>query len=132
MVGAVVSDSYGTYQLPVADSFQKLAYQIRQFPPLSTRTIPKEEPRPIKSTKPVAGTSIHFKELIIGRCWQYQMKIGLKDSEKINCEKVWDAFKESFAFKGPCDVTTKDYLIFLDKIEEDIPKNKVMMELKSS
>ena len=57
------------------------------------------------------------------------MKIGLKDSEQINCEKVWDAFKETFAFKGPCDVTTKDYLVFLEKIEEDIPKNKVTMKL---
>ena len=57
------------------------------------------------------------------------MRIGLKDSEQINCEKVWDAFKETFAFKGPCDVTTKDYLVFLEKIEEDIPKNKVTMKL---
>ena len=55
------------------------------------------------------------------------MRIGLKDSEQINCEKVWDAFKETFAFKGPCEATTNDYLAFLDKIEEDIPKDKVML-----
>ena len=89
------------------------------------RTIPSQEPRPIKSRKPVDGTPLHFKEIFIGRCWQYQMKIGLKDTEQINCEKVWENFEQAFSFKGPCDVTTKDYLVFLDKIEEDIPKDKV-------
>lgn len=106
-------------------NFQTSAYQIKDFAVSPVRNIPPQEPRPIKSTRPVDGTPLHFKEIVIGRCWQYQMKIGLKDSEKINCEKVWGAFKETFAFKGPCEVTTKDYLAFLDKIEEDIPKNKV-------
>lgn len=90
------------------------------------KQIPTSEPRPIKSSKPVGGTPLHFKEIFIARCWQYQMKIGLKDSDQINCEKVWDDFKSKFSFKGPCDVTTEDYLDFLDKIEEDIPRDKVI------
>ena len=53
------------------------------------------------------------------------MTIGLKQIEQINCEKVWDNFAQAFSFKGPCEVTTKDYMEFLDKIEEDVPKDKV-------
>ena len=84
-----------------------------------------KEPRPIISSKPVPGTPLHFREIVIGRCWQYQIKIGIKDNVQINCEKVWDYFQQAFAYKGPCDVTTKDYAQFLEKIDEDIPKDRV-------
>lgn len=89
------------------------------------RAIQNKEPRPIVSSKIVDGTPKHFKELVIGRCWEYQLRIGLKDKEQIDCDKVWNYFMEAFAFKGPCDVKTKDYEEFLEKIEEDVPKDKV-------
>lgn len=91
------------------------------------QTMPSTEPRPIKSAKLVEGTPLHFREIVIGRCWQYQMTIGLKQIEQINCEKVWDNFAQAFSFKGPCEVTTKDYMEFLDKIEEDVPKDKGLL-----
>ena len=116
-----------------ASSEAKIAKIADTIPVLTSReghqqdikSIQNEEPRPIVSSKVVDGTPKHFKHLVIGRCWEYQMRIGLKDKEQIDCDKVWNYFMEAFAFKGPCDVKTKDYEEFLEKIEEDVPKDKV-------
>ena len=74
---------------------------------------------------PAEGTTKHIKELFIGRCFEYQLKRANHNDEEINCYKIWSLFHRAFAYKGPCDVTAKQYLPFLIAVEEDIPKDKV-------
>lgn len=102
----------------------------RRFPPSQLGVKDKlspVQPHPIISSKLVSGTPKHFKQIIIGRCWEYQARIGLKERDKIDCTNVWNNFLTAFAYKDPCEVTTADYNVFLEKIEEDIPRDQALL-----
>eukprot|EP00794_Sanderia_malayensis_P016044 gene16044-17666_t len=94
---------------------------------LSRTKLPVNEPRPIVSSKLVDGTPSHFKDIVIGRCWDYQARLGIKERLQIDCLRVWQYFKDTFAYKGPCEVTRKNYLTFLEKIEEDVRRDKALL-----
>ncbi|XP_057293167.1 ADP-ribosyl cyclase/cyclic ADP-ribose hydrolase-like [Hydractinia symbiolongicarpus] len=81
----------------------------------------------IKSGNPNSKykTTPHIKELFIGRCYEYQFRRNV--SQHYNCDSLWNAFFNSFAYKDPCDVQSYHYKKFLDMIEEDIPKDKALL-----
>lgn len=78
--------------------------------------------------KPIGGTTQHLKEIFLGRCWDFIENRGkdLENPSKVDCNELWETFSKSFAFKGPCDVTSKDYALFFDLYDEKPLNDKVM------
>ncbi|XP_074627697.1 ADP-ribosyl cyclase/cyclic ADP-ribose hydrolase-like isoform X2 [Acropora palmata] len=78
--------------------------------------------------KPVQGTTPHLQETFIGRCWDFVTNKGkyLQDPSKVDCEELWRTFLKSFAFKGPCDPTFKDFAPFFNLYEEKPLKDRVL------
>ena len=77
--------------------------------------------------KPIGGTTQHLKEIFLGRCWDFIENRGkdLENPSKVDCNELWETFSKSFAFKGPCDVTSKDYALFFDLFDEKPLNDKV-------
>ena len=77
--------------------------------------------------KPVQGTTPHLREIFIGRCWDFATNKGkyLQDPSKVDCEELWRTFLKSFAFKGPCDPSFKDFAPFFNLFEEKPLKDRV-------
>lgn len=73
--------------------------------------------------KPIRGTDKHLKEILVGKCWEYQRRFKLKKA--VDCVRLWEVFLSGFAYKEPCDVTLEDYKDFFDLIQEDPLVNKV-------
>lgn len=78
--------------------------------------------------KPIGGTTQHLKDIFLGRCWDFVENKGkdLDNPFKVDCKELWETFSKSFAFKGPCDVTAKDYALFFDLYDEKPLNDKVM------
>ena len=70
--------------------------------------------------KPVQGTTPHLKDIFLGRCWDFIANKGkyLQNPSEVDCQELWEAFHKSFAFKGPCEVTSDDYAPFFNMYEE--------------
>ena len=70
--------------------------------------------------KPIGGTTQHLKDIFVGRCWDFLANKGkgLENPSKLDCEELWETFLKSFAFKGPCDVTSEDYTPFFKMYDE--------------
>lgn len=47
-------------------------------------------------------------------------------SEK-NCSEIWEAFKNAFINKDPCNILPKDYELFINLTLHTIPPNKVII-----
>ena len=60
-----------------------------------------------------------------GRCYEYQYRKNVAEDKEWDCNALWELFYNAFAFKGPCDVTSKDYENFLDALDEPVEKDKV-------
>lgn len=66
------------------------------------------------------GSTTHLREIVIGRCWDYQR---LKSHEVTkNCSKIWGIFSKAFAYKDPCSVSFADYKPYFDEVGMDIVK----------
>ncbi|KAJ7334516.1 hypothetical protein OS493_014839 [Desmophyllum pertusum] len=78
--------------------------------------------------KPVQGSTQHLKEIFVGRCWDFVTNRGkyLVNPTKVDCEKLWKAFLNSFSFKGPCDVTFEDYTPFFNMYDEKPLNDRVL------
>jgi len=67
------------------------------------------------------GTTPNIKEIIIGRCWQYQaiVKLNRLDSltMDVNCTEVWEAFHNVVKFKDSCTLTKEDYMPVFDLMQ---------------
>lgn len=68
------------------------------------------------------GTTPHLKEIFIGRCWKHQNDNNNQINYNINCTQLWTAFRNSFAFKDPCNVTGDDYNKFFTLLQVDSNK----------
>lgn len=56
------------------------------------------------------GSTPKIKEIVLGRCYEYQLNtIGPKAEKWKNCNTIWDAFHKAFAHKNPCDPKSSDY-----------------------
>lgn len=60
------------------------------------------------------GSTPHLKDIVMGRCWEYEMR---KQSNVRNCTAIWKAFYDSFAFKDPCTLKFADYGPFFDAVK---------------
>ena len=72
-----------------------------------------------------AGTTPHLKEIVLGRCWNYQLKNVSSKGEPLNCTSMWKAFHDAFAFKNACNLTFADYEPFFDGVVGKYIVNKV-------
>lgn len=71
------------------------------------------------------GSTKHLKDIVLGRCWDFQRQKAHDVSTK-NCSKIWETFYTAFAYKDPCNTTFADYASYFDEIGMDIVKpNKV-------
>lgn len=61
------------------------------------------------------GSTPKIKEIVLGRCYEYQLKtIGPKADKWQNCNEIWDAFHKAFAHKKPCEPKSSDYKPFFE------------------
>ena len=67
----------------------------------------------------------NLKELVIGRCYEYMFKSNQSSTTRWDCGLIWSKLFEAFSYKGPCEVTQRDYEGLIDLMDEDIPKDKV-------
>ena len=72
------------------------------------------------------GTTPRIKEIVVGRCYDYQYKkIGLNSTTWKNCSKIWDTFHGAFAYKNPCKLTFDDYKPYFEEVGMAEIYNKV-------
>ncbi|KAG3276877.1 ADP-ribosyl cyclase/cyclic ADP-ribose hydrolase 1 [Ictidomys tridecemlineatus] len=71
------------------------------------------------------GTTSHFSEIVLGRCFTYTQLIRpeLRDQD---CRKILDAFKSAFLSKNPCNITKEDYQPLLKLDTQTIACNKTL------
>uniref|UniRef100_A0A8D2CN21 ADP-ribosyl cyclase/cyclic ADP-ribose hydrolase 1 n=1 Tax=Sciurus vulgaris TaxID=55149 RepID=A0A8D2CN21_SCIVU len=76
------------------------------------------------------GTTSHFSEIVLGRCFTYTQIIRpeLRDED---CQKIVDAFKSAFLSKNPCNITKEDYQPLIKLVTQTIPCNKTLFWSKS-
>lgn len=65
------------------------------------------------------GSTPHLKDIVLGRCWDFQVQKQHAVSAK-NCSKIWELFYTAFAYKDPCDTTFADYKPYFDEVGMDI------------
>ena len=76
------------------------------------------------------GSTKHLKEIVLGRCWDFQ-RLKVHDGSTKNCSKIWETFYRGFAYKDPCNITCADYKPYFDEVGMDIVKpNKVRYNSK--
>lgn len=72
-----------------------------------------------------SGSTKHLKDIVLGRCWDFQRQKVREGSAK-NCSKIWETFYSAFAYKDPCNTSFADYAPCFDEVGMDIVKpNKV-------
>ncbi|XP_039921282.1 ADP-ribosyl cyclase/cyclic ADP-ribose hydrolase 2-like isoform X2 [Hirundo rustica] len=69
------------------------------------------------------GTTQNLESIIIGRCYDYIRILNPAVGEK-NCSQIWEAFKNAFISKDPCNILPKDYELFINLTLHTIPPNK--------
>ena len=65
------------------------------------------------------GSTPHLKDIVLGRCWDFQVQKQHAVSAK-NCSKIWELFYTAFAYKDPCNTTFADYKPYFDEVGMDI------------
>ncbi|XP_029804367.1 ADP-ribosyl cyclase/cyclic ADP-ribose hydrolase 1 isoform X2 [Suricata suricatta] len=77
-----------------------------------------------------AGTTAHFYEIILGRCYTYTQivrpELGHKD-----CSKIGKAFTNAFLSKDPCSSTEQDYQPLMELTNQTVPCNKTLLWSKT-
>ena len=67
-----------------------------------------------------SGTTPNIKEVMIGRCWQYQSVSSQNKKDvlnvAVNCTDLWEAFHDAFAYKDPCNIGKADYQKFFQMV----------------
>ena len=72
------------------------------------------------------GTTPRIKEIVVGRCYDYQYKkFGSNSTTWKNCSKIWNTFHGAFAYKNPCNLTFDDYKPYFDEVGMAEIYNKV-------
>ena len=61
------------------------------------------------------GSTPKIKEIALGRCYEYQLNtIGPEADNWKDCNEIWEAFHQAFAYKNPCTLAFDDYQPFFD------------------
>ena len=61
------------------------------------------------------GSTPKIKEIVLGRCYEYQLNtIGPEADNWKDCNEIWKAFHQAFAYKNPCTLAFDDYQPFFD------------------
>ena len=61
------------------------------------------------------GSTPKIKTIVLGRCYEYQLKtIGSKEDQWKDCNMIWTAFHQAFAYKDPCKLLPEVYQPFFD------------------
>ena len=61
------------------------------------------------------GSTPKIKEIVLGRCYEYQLNtIGPEADNWKDCNEIWEAFHQAFAYKNPCTLAFDDYQPFFD------------------
>ncbi|XP_042792786.1 ADP-ribosyl cyclase/cyclic ADP-ribose hydrolase 1 isoform X3 [Panthera leo] len=78
-----------------------------------------------------AGTTAHFYEIILGRCYTYTQivrpELGHKD-----CQKIGKAFTNAFLSKDPCGSTEQDYQPLMELTNQTVPCDKTLLWSKTN
>ncbi|XP_030170032.1 ADP-ribosyl cyclase/cyclic ADP-ribose hydrolase 1 [Lynx canadensis] len=78
-----------------------------------------------------AGTTAHFYEIILGRCYTYTQivrpELGHKD-----CQKIGKAFTNAFLSKDPCGSTEQDYEPLMELTNQTVPCDKTLLWSKTN
>ncbi|NXH10081.1 BST1 hydrolase, partial [Bucco capensis] len=69
------------------------------------------------------GTTNNLESIVIGRCYDYIRIVNPSVGEK-NCSAIWEAFKNAFINKDPCNILPMDYELFINLSLHTIPANK--------
>ncbi|XP_009671569.1 ADP-ribosyl cyclase/cyclic ADP-ribose hydrolase 2 isoform X3 [Struthio camelus] len=69
------------------------------------------------------GTTQNLESVVIGRCYEYTRIVNPSVGEK-NCSELWEAFKNAFIKKDPCNILPTDYELFISLSLHTIPPNK--------
>ncbi|XP_053433870.1 ADP-ribosyl cyclase/cyclic ADP-ribose hydrolase 1 [Nycticebus coucang] len=77
------------------------------------------------------GTTKHLAEIVLGRCFIYTQVVrpAMRD---VDCHKIWEAFKNAFLSKNPCNITEEDYQPLMKLVSQTIPCNKSVFWSKTS
>ncbi|XP_037685360.1 ADP-ribosyl cyclase/cyclic ADP-ribose hydrolase 1 [Choloepus didactylus] len=69
------------------------------------------------------GSTPHFSEIVLGRCFTYTQIVRpeLKDKD---CQEIWNAFKNAFVSKNQCNITEEDYQPLMELADQTLPCNK--------
>ncbi|XP_066135129.1 ADP-ribosyl cyclase/cyclic ADP-ribose hydrolase 1-like [Saccopteryx bilineata] len=78
-----------------------------------------------------AGSTSHFSEIVLGRCYTYTQVLRPELRHK-NCQKIWKAFMNAFLSKDPCDSTEQDYQPLMELTNQSVPCHKTVLWSKSS
>uniref|UniRef100_A0A8C5KCQ4 ADP-ribosyl cyclase/cyclic ADP-ribose hydrolase 1 n=1 Tax=Jaculus jaculus TaxID=51337 RepID=A0A8C5KCQ4_JACJA len=76
------------------------------------------------------GTTKHFSEIFLGRCFVYTQIIRPELRNK-DCTQIMAAFKGAFISKNPCSITKEDYQPLIQLDTKAVPCNKTLFWSKS-
>ncbi|XP_021252030.1 ADP-ribosyl cyclase/cyclic ADP-ribose hydrolase 2-like isoform X2 [Numida meleagris] len=69
------------------------------------------------------GTTQNLESITIGRCYDYIRVVNPAVGEK-NCSELWEAFKNAFINKDPCNILPQDFELFFKLSLHAIPAGK--------
>ncbi|POI32501.1 hypothetical protein CIB84_003747 [Bambusicola thoracicus] len=69
------------------------------------------------------GTTPNLESITIGRCYDYIRVVNPAVGEK-NCSELWEAFRNAFINKNPCNVLPQDFELFFKLSLHAIPTGK--------
>ncbi|XP_062963491.1 ADP-ribosyl cyclase/cyclic ADP-ribose hydrolase 1 [Cynocephalus volans] len=77
------------------------------------------------------GTTDHLSEIVLGRCFLYTRIVQPELRDK-DCQKIWDAFRNAFISKNPCNIREEDYQPLMKMANQTIPCNKTLLWSKTN
>ncbi|XP_072476406.1 ADP-ribosyl cyclase/cyclic ADP-ribose hydrolase 1 isoform X2 [Notamacropus eugenii] len=77
-----------------------------------------------------SGSTGNLKEIMLGRCFIYTRIVN--PELRSDCLKIWEAFKNAFISKNPCDITEQDYQPLMELAAHPILCNKTLLWSKTS
>ncbi|XP_070539295.1 ADP-ribosyl cyclase/cyclic ADP-ribose hydrolase-like [Ptychodera flava] len=78
---------------------------------------------------PEKGTTLHLKDIFLGRCWDYQCgfnRATCDTSNLKNCTRLWELFQAAFTYRDPCNVTHDMYEPFSQAAMQPVAVNKIL------
>ncbi|XP_006144966.2 ADP-ribosyl cyclase/cyclic ADP-ribose hydrolase 1, partial [Tupaia chinensis] len=88
-------------------------------------------PRPDPPEWSAQGSTPHLADIVLGRCFGYTQLLRPELRDK-DCQKIWDAFKNAFISKSPCNITEDDYQPLLKLANQTLPCNKTLLWSKTN